>query len=194
MPKPAQIISPERVWDICVAVSKAVRPENWWASAQLLHMIAAHESDGFSYSRQIRAGGAQWAFEGGGGAGLWQLERISIEESLRRLKIIKNAPYAERGAQFLFGSNVPGAWWAVEKWVTISNVHQIIRFSEKLCCLFARYHLLWIPKPLPESPDQAAEYAKRWYNKPEGKADAGDYYIAWNRWTKDFTLKDAPCP
>jgi len=75
------------------------------AVARLLFMVAAHESGGFQYRRQL---GFAWS-NGFGAHGLWQIEWASVSDSIGMLR--RKSALAQRSARWLFRDSHAPSWW-----------------------------------------------------------------------------------
>jgi hypothetical protein len=153
-----------------LAIFTKNRPTEWYAErvAQLLFMTASHESDRFETRRQ-------YGFSNGtaaGGWGLMQLEWGSILDSVRLLN--RKVALANRVRAWLELEDV----YIPElneksKWKILFALKE--QRGDRLGLVLARLHYLRMPGPVPEDVAGMAEYAKRYYNTPLGKATPGMY-------------------
>lgn len=118
----------------------------------LLIMIAAHESGGLMYVRQIR----------GPARGLFQMEPISLNAVLEYLR------------------RKPDKFDSMQHYLNYSADHLI--YDTVAAIVFARIYLMMDPEPLPDEDDllELAKYAKRRWNTEAGKATVDDYLMALN--------------
>jgi len=166
---------PLAIWHLCADCAKAI-PGGYTVAhnldvARLLFGTATHESDGFKARRQYRV---DW---GGmtGGFSLFQLERISILESRRRLAAKPDLDKA--AAVWLFEDDR-----AIPKWcdkVTLWALMHSLCSWDRAACLFARLHYLWAPTRIPESVSAQAMYWKQHYNTAAGKGTPEQWIDSW---------------
>ncbi|WP_067522428.1 hypothetical protein [Endozoicomonas ascidiicola] len=125
------------------------------AVVQLLVMIAAHESGGFRYVKQMGEGPAK---------GLLQMEPIGLQEVKRYHQL-----RAERFA-------------SLPDLEVITLDHLIFDTAIALIC--ARVFFMAKPEPLPAEGDieGLAKYAKKYWNTESGKASWEDYAEAYRRY------------
>ena len=152
------------------------------AVARLLFMVAAHESGGFQYRRQL---GFAWS-NGFGAHGLWQIEWASVSDSIGMLR--RKSALAQRSARWLFRDSHAPSWW-FDASINLLADNGPRQFKpllvmmcgwDRLCCLFARLHFLRVPAAVPSEVEAQGMYAKQWYNTEKGKAAARDYVDAFN--------------
>jgi hypothetical protein len=144
--------------------------------ACLLFGTAAHESGGFRHRRQI--GLADKAYVGG--YGLFQLEGVSVEDSLARL----DGRGGHRSRPELADVCARWLWqWPVGRRVLrLFDVHQVLELClgwDRLAVLFARLHYLWVPEAVPGSVEQQAAYWDRHYNRNAEKGTVAEYLRHW---------------
>ena len=171
-----QLISVEELQALttdCAAHVYIRKPSAKYAGtvSELLTGTALHESGGLRWNRQRR-----YKYTSKGGAwGLWQVERISIEESVRRLRT--RPALASRCTEWLFqdvrGANCPEWFQTVPGGV--DALCQMMALSPRLCCLFARLHYLWKPGRIPENVEAQAAYWKEHFNTVEGSGTVEEY-------------------
>ena len=141
--------------------------------AELLCGTAAHESGGFRYTRQD---GFDYDFSDRGAWGLWQIEQISVRESLRQLA--RRPALAKRAGEWLVqdgrGCDILSFF---ESPVALCRTMTV---SPRLCCLFARLHYLWRPGRIPCGLNGQALYWKQHYNTVAGAGTVSQYVQDWN--------------
>lgn len=120
------------------------------AAVTLLVMIAAHESGGLMYVKQMH----------GSARGLFQMEPVAVHDVQRYLN--------ERPEKFA----------SVLHYIHYNADHLI--FDSVSAVVFARIYLMMDPEPLPNEHDLwlLAKYAKRRWNTDAGNASVDDYYDA----------------
>lgn len=157
------------------------------AVAQLLLGTAAHESGGFRYTRQ---GGKPFEYmplpgmtvkeakrSEIGAWGIWQIESISVRESLRQLA--RRPAVAKRAGEWLVqDSRGIDILWLYPDPVELCRAMTI---STRLCCLFARLHYLWRPGRIPDTLQGQAAYWKRHYNTVAGAGTVAKYLRDWKQ-------------
>lgn len=118
------------------------------AAVQLLVMIAAHESGGFRYVKQLGNGPAR---------GLLQMEPIGLQEVVRYSQL--------RSTRFPLLPDLAAV-----------HVNQLV-FDTYLAIAVSRVFFMAKPEPLPAVDDieGLARYAKKYWNTEAGKATAEDY-------------------
>ena len=183
-----QIVNPKDVWRLCVDCSRSiygtVKPTDLYANrvAHLLFGTAAKESNSFRASRQYdidpkSARGIDW-HTNLGGFGLWQLEWVSVAETIKRLSSLSNHHQLRaRCAEWLFlNEDAEPEWYArVGKWAMLHNLCGWHRAA----CMFARLHYIWEPSPVPTTVGEHAAYWKKYYNTSAGKGTPQEYVRAW---------------
>ena len=122
------------------------------AVVQLLVMIAAHESGGFRYVKQMGEGPAR---------GLLQMEPVGLAEVVRYYRLRQNK-------------------FAQIKGLDQVTVDQLV-FDSALAVVCARIFFMAEPEALPAADDidALAQYAKKHWNTAAGKATANDYADAY---------------
>ena len=117
------------------------------AAVELLLMVAAHESGGFQYVRQVE----------GSALGLFQMEHIGFLEVNRYMQ---QRPEKFTGVQYIR-----------------SAPFQLLNFDQCLATQAARIFFMRIPEPLPVASDVGAmaTYAKKHWNTSAGKATPEKY-------------------
>ena len=146
---------------------------------KLLFMTAAHESGGFRWRRQLGFG----RLDTRGAFGLWQVERQSIEHSIRYIRHPARPELYGRCVTWLdqYDRDFPDLNLSEPSIIGICTVMQDPR-GDALACLFARLHYLKFPAPVPSTLPAMADYAKKYYNTHLGKATPQDYLTAFERW------------
>ena len=146
-------------------------------TAKLLLGTAAQESN-FIWERQRSP---QW--DGTiGGFSKWQLERHSIERTMKDL-ITKDhlVGHCHRITQFLFADPR-----ATDAWLTIplEGILWMLRLNDNdyLGAMFAREHYRRIPSPIPFTIEGQAAYWKKYYNTEAGKGTEEEYLKNWKRY------------
>ena len=121
------------------------------SAIELLTMIASHESAGFKYVQQLN----------GPALGLYQMEPIGFDEVKRYLDLRR-----ERFTKL--------------RWVENSEF-EMLNYDQRLATISARIFFLAKPESLPDGnqPEKLADYCKRYWNTPAGKATAGHYLDAY---------------
>lgn len=124
------------------------------AAVELLIMIAAHESAGFYYVKQVH----------GSALGLFQMEPIGFAEVHRYMRL---RPEKFEACSWLLGAPF-----------------ELLNFDQEAAVLAGRIYLMAKPEPLPEPEDLfgLSSYAKRYWNTVSGKATAHLYLEAYNRY------------
>lgn len=173
-----QEFNAERIWRICVSCALSIygrrppSPEYADATARLLFGTAAQES-GLVWERQRTP---RW--EGDvGGFSKWQVEKGSIEESMKwlggkpELSSAVNAwLYADPRSNPLKEGSTPIILWAMR-----------LDDNDKIGCLFARLHYMRVPQPIPDTLRGQADDWKEHYNTVKGKGTVDQYLINWAR-------------
>jgi len=174
------IVDRKYIWQLCVDCSRHIYrtspPADIYANrvAHLLFGTAAVESDGFRATRQY---GADWE-NNLGAFGLWQLEWVSIAESIKRFSSLTNEHrLGARCAAWLFQHPDADPYWYshIGKW---GLLHMLCGWH-RAACLFARLHYLWEPTPVPATVDEQAAYWKQYYNTVAGKGTPIEYVRSW---------------
>lgn len=136
----------------------------WSATAEkLLFMIAAHESGGFRYVKQIK----------GPAVGLWQMEPKTLEDICNRyLMLRKNHARRVLVKQFSL-------------FETIKAEH--LKTNHRLACALARMRLAMVPQPFPPLDDDEglARYAKTYWNTATGEATPEEYLSDYETYLPD---------
>ena len=146
-------------------------------TAKLLLGTAAQESN-FIWERQRSP---QW--DGiVGGFSKWQVERGSIERTMKDL-ISKDHLVGRcyRITQFLFADlKATDAWLALP----LESILWMLRLNDNdyLGIMFAREHYRRVPKPIPSTVEEQADYWKRYYNSFAGKGTIEEYLQNWERY------------
>ena len=124
------------------------------AAVELLTMIAAHESGGFLYVRQIS----------GPALGLYQMERPAFRDVQRYIAV-----RPERFGHLIDLEDVTFPY---------------LNFDQRLATQAARIYLMMEPEPLPHPDDCVglARYCKTHWNTPAGKATEDDYLSDFERY------------
>lgn len=177
----------DRIYRICESVARQVwvnEPSPLYVErvTNLLFGTAAHESH-FRFRRQVGVKGNAGAY------GLWQLERISILDSLRR---IKGPSRLRARIKDLVGDDLPSAWTLFEQEAVVQRIADAMTVPEgdKLSCVFARLHYLWKPGMVRGEIEQQAAYWKQHYNTPSGKGTVKQYMGNWERLCVPFLNGD----
>lgn len=166
-----------RTWLLCLDCAQSIygyqEPNRRYARlvAQQLFGTAAHESNGFTARRQTG-----YDLDNVKGAwGLWQIERISIDDSFRRLD--GKPKMALRAGHWIFGDvHIEPMWYRRECAALLPiTFMQMLAVSDRLCCLFARLHYAWVPEPIPEGEQSQAIYWDDKYNKNAEKGHPEEY-------------------
>lgn len=159
----------------CTVLFTKQRPSFSYAvdASNLLFMTAAHESDGFKARRQYSFVGATGARRWQGAFSLFQVEWGSIQSSLQFLD--KNPQLKERANWWL--SQVQGSINEKRKEVILPLLETTD--GDYLSIVLARIHYLRVPASIPGTLEGMAEYAKRYYNTPKGKATPAQYIRAY---------------
>lgn len=154
----------------CRAVHNGNPPTFGYAdrAASLMFMTAAHESDGFRARRQygFSAGTTRGAFS------LFQMEFPSIRESLAMIK-----------ARPVLHGQATAFLTAIDSPVEFDDPFRVLQAIQKptgdaLAAVLARLHYYRVPAPVPETPMEQAQYAKKYWNTYLGKATPEDYLCA----------------
>ena len=135
---------------IHTALRKAQLPVSE-SAIRLLLMIAAHESGGFMYVRQV----------GGPALGLFQMEPLTYTDTMRYI--------SERQDRF-----------PAFRWDSLPRPYALA-VDAQLAAQMARIYLMRFPEALPDKDDLEglAKYAKTYWNTEKGKATWQDYYNAY---------------
>ena len=138
---------------IVTALQKAGLPCNE-AAVRLLLMIAAHESGGFMYVRQVR----------GPALGLFQMEPATYTDTMRYI-----SERQERFPKLRWDSLPRPKALCVDSW---------------LAAQMARVYLMRFPEALPDKDnlEGLARYAKKYWNTEAGKATWEDYFNAYREY------------
>lgn len=123
------------------------------AAVQLLSMIAAHESGGFRYVKQMGNGPAK---------GLLQMEPVGLLEVVRYSQV--------RPDRF---TTLPD--------FTAIELDQLV-FDTELAIICARVFFMAKPEAIPNDIEGLARYAKKYWNTEAGKATAEDYANAYREY------------
>jgi len=140
--------------------------------ARQLIGTCATESD-LTAHRQI---GYRWDTTDGGW-GLWQVQRGSVRDSLRRLR--KNPELARHAAVWLYQHEEANLSEIFQ--MTELSVLRLIGGWRELGCLFARLHYMREPSAIPEGLTEQAAYYKRVYNTEHGAGTVEKYLADWYR-------------
>lgn len=186
-----------RVWELCARVAQGAydtkAPSEGYADrvARILFMIAAHESARFAFRRQRGFGrgstiGAFGLFQTEWAPVLDNLELLARKEALRLhvLALLMPADQAllqrmiDRHEQLLTMYREPGHPTDPDQAVFLSRLQTPA--GDDLACVMARLHLMRDAKPIPESPEDQAVYAKRVYNTAAGAATPQQYLKAFS--------------
>lgn len=146
-------------------------------TADLLYMTAAHESDHWLARRQY--GYARHT--SGGAFGLWQTQLNSIQDSLAYLERRPDVRRRVNGLLGVFNSDPELLDNTAELLLALQDPP-----GDVLSCVLARVHYLHTTaEPIPESPQEQAAYATRWYNRG-GKATINKYLEAYHYWVERY--------
>jgi hypothetical protein len=117
-------------------------------AVELLLMIAAHESGGFTYCKQIQ----------GPALGLYQMEPATFYDTQQYMQRVKRFDQ-----------------------IDIEAPPDRLVFDVPFATAMARVYLLRVPAPIPAVEDvwALAQYAKKYWNTPLGKASAKQYLTAY---------------
>ena len=173
-----------RLWRLCHSCAshtygiRAPSEEYTNQVARLLFGTAMQESGGLKHNRQMGYG---WA-DHRGAFGLWQIELISIRDSLEYLD--RHVAVAARASEWLWQNlDSPPDWYDDYRTIGGDDDHgPLLRLMcgwHRLNCLMARVHYLRRPEPVPYGPQAHAAYWKQWYNSELGAGEPADYIGNW---------------
>lgn len=188
----------KEVWEKCrllASIYDVNKPSPRYVdrTSRLLFMTAAHESGNFIFRRQrgfgINSEKGAW--------GLWQVEWISMLDSLRILKrkpnllnsccALLSADHAQLLRNTVLDVDAHIDDWQnktgnkrSEKMLFLTSM--IDDGGDMLNGIMARAHYLRDATPIPDNDDDLAKYAKRVYNTEQGKATSDQYKKAFQRW------------
>jgi hypothetical protein len=155
-----------RFWDLCkdcaenIYGTKPPNPAYALTTAKMLFATTAQES-GFDWNRQ--GGKVPWDKVDIGAASLCQIEKGSIQESIKYLR--KRPDVADRVTQWLFADNRASSVWIDKLSPEIILWAMMMDDNHKLALAFCRIHYLRVTeKPIPPSVTEQAEYWMKWYN------------------------------
>jgi hypothetical protein len=134
-------------------------------AVDLLMMTCAHESKGGTYLRQVGMTRSMGAF------GVYQMELATHKD------IHYNFLISRRGLRDLVSANISHEFDA--------DVDLITNLA--YATTMARVHYWRVPEPLPSKDDtkyldKLGNYAKKYYNTPQGKATGRKYVSDYFRW------------
>lgn len=172
-----------RIWDISEECAQTVydtrSPNDAYVrrTTQLLFGTAAQES-GLVWERQRSM--RFWSDRGA--VSKWQLERGSIEDSIRWLR--KRPESLQRATEFLFCDP-----HATTEWIDLVPLEFILWAlrlddNDRIGCLFARLHYFRDPRPIPETIEGQAVYYKNVFNTSAGKATPEQYLERWREYAR----------
>ena len=124
-----------------------------------------------------RQHGFSWR-NNGGAWGLWQVESVSVIDSLRWLA--RNPAARDRAAKWLFQQD-SAEWLYVFPNVDVGVMLRLISGWDRLAVLFARLHYIKFSEAVPDGLDAQAAYWKKYYNTTAGKGTTDKYIRDWHR-------------
>lgn len=134
---------------------------------EFLFLVGAHESEGYTCSRQKGLG-----FRTPRGAfGYWQLQAISVRDTLDRLA--RSDTIRRRAAAWYFRS--PEADDRFLSRYAQQNLMEDLAGNDRLALLFARLHFLWVPEIIPEDLGAMEKYWGEHYNKEPSDVKRADF-------------------
>jgi len=144
-----------RIIHISLVPITATRHPLWSPTVEtILIMIAAHESKMGRYLRQIGGGPAR---------GVFQIEPATMEDIYH--SFINPRPKLARQIAEITGCDGPDL--------------NHLAYNPMYGAILARLKLYQSPGEIPTDTPLMAEYAKRYYNSPDGAATANDYLLAY---------------
>jgi len=169
------------LWGLCLDCAEHIpgtQPADYCRHvANLLYGTAAVES-GLIARRQY---GYDYLTPGGAW-GLWQIEAISVRNTMQ--KLAARADLERVLALWLFqGAPVDVSWWKL--W-SVSEICRAMTHDDRLACAFARLHYYWHAEPVPAALGEQAAYWKRYYNTVAGKGTEEAYMLAYEKYRPSF--------
>lgn len=153
--------------------TKPPNPKYVACTRDLLLGTAATES-GFKARRQNN----YTLVEIEGAWGLWQIEKNSVIDSLRVLKL--RPALRENAANFLVGHDNIDGLLATSSECVLRLMHS----WDRLAILMARLHYFKFRAPIPEGLQAQAEYYKIYFNTMAGKGSVEKYLRDWRTYVK----------
>ena len=155
----------KRFWDLCQDCSSSIfgaRPPNdayALATAQMLFGTAAQEGN----VELDRQGGVPWSKTDIGAVSVCQLEKGSIQDSIKLMR--RRPEIAQRVTAWLFDDPRASTVWMDV--ISVDNLmwYMMMDDSHKMALAFARLHYFRVtPTPIPGSLDGQAKYWLSYYN------------------------------
>lgn len=176
------IISLPAQWKLCELVSEELTPyysPEYKASAARLLFWTGYQESRYEYRRQL---GSRFEspMQTAGAWGCWQVECISIRNTLAKLSASPNL--FKRVTNFLFNSpHATSPAWSWDRFMTPSEIAWLMMSDDRWGCVFSRLHYLWFKEPIPETLTAQSSYWKRLYNTAGGAGKEIDFLAGFQK-------------